>query len=512
MVAVIGTRDLIPPQGRVSVELFDPDTGRVLKKVQAENAIMDWLADQIVLNGGRGHPRSPSPSYDIQYALSPLQPQVDGSAADFQAETGWGTTGIDRALLRQPGAWPFRFHPMWNMSWLWATPSTHTPNSADTMIPVTDDLGEVTAGCQLHDLWAPDGVQVKRGTLDAVLVERTWDRSRIVAEFGPGQGTGVYRSIGIGSLISQEGAAPGGLRVAPAGVAAKYVAPNLQVNSQSSIMSTAVAFAQGAYDADKDWIYGTQRTISSATYIGDMTTVAGASSFIHGYGTTKVLYAPLPGAGNLYLGVGQTLYRGDRSDTVPYHVPLQTIDISASLGAETILDLTHNSVDTIWVLTETRVFTFNTGTNTVTGNWAHNLTMPEPDVASAEYDSANDVLWLSTPQIVSTESSSWGFDPAAGGASPGDSLVSRAFTPAGADVSRLRFMGPQQVSASGANADTYAPILMADGRWMLRSLVLGSSEYLMPFHMQTMGSHALLPSDVTKAADKALRITYDFTY
>ena len=166
MVAVIGTKDLIPPQGRVGVELYNPDTGRVKKKVQAENAIMDWATEQIALNQGRGTGQFRGRSGNQTY-----QPGISTTGSLIQAsqlpQPSFGfQTEINGNLVDQPGAWPWRVPPGACYQWLWGTPSSVAPDATRRHIPVTSDVADVTGGVYLAADFAADGIQNTRGYLD----------------------------------------------------------------------------------------------------------------------------------------------------------------------------------------------------------------------------------------------------------------------------------------------------------------------------------------------------------
>lgn len=511
MVAVIGTRDLIPPQGRVSVELYNPDTGRVRKKVRAENAILDWLAEQIAPNQGRG-PGASFLGTPFQSGLGPLQGIIQlGNLPYDQYQL---TTGrVD--LIEQPGAWPFQCPPMALNQWLWATDSSAAVDTTARHIPGTDGVGEVTAGVYLRSQFAADGVQNKRGYLDIAACERSYTRTRIVAELLPGIGDGTYRSIGLGSLLHLE-TGTGGLRACPGSVGGGAAwletgGPGV-VGGADQGYANFTDFGSVGNDPDKNVAYASTSVISSVAYLFDHTTTGVPTSFTHGYGSVLLGYAPLTGAGNFWIGQGQNLHRGNRTGVVPYHSTVETVDISASLGAEEILNVTHNGVDTIWVLTDTRVFTFDAGgTKTITGSWLHNLTFTS---RQPNFGWDGTYLWITIGNNGQVAAPQWGVSVGTGSAVPIDDLVSRAFTTAGADTG-LRFVTPNVVVNAGGTSsmDASGPAtFIGDGDFFWKSMALSTSEYGMIFHNSTMGTHALLPSDIVKGPTDALRITYDFTF
>jgi hypothetical protein len=121
---VPGVHDPIPPNGRITVQLTHPTTGRVVKEVRSENAIMDWFTSQ-VSGFGRGDGYASSVADVRRYSIPNLSPN---------------SMNIDVLQNRDPisvkfniaGQYPGLYSAGTEVPFIWGSSANITPNAAHT--------------------------------------------------------------------------------------------------------------------------------------------------------------------------------------------------------------------------------------------------------------------------------------------------------------------------------------------------------------------------------------------
>ena len=506
MVAVLGTREdpLTGPGGRFAVELVHPETGRVRKRVEADNSLMSWFLGQTPANGGRGQFYAPG-------------------AADYAASFGLLNYITDFVDDNQLGlafkkGWAFRQSPIWSQRWLWATAYNQNPNPSATQIPVADPLGDVTGGVMLTSGFAADGVQNRRGTVVYASSERTWARTRMVTEFNTNQGNGVYRSLGLGSLIAQT-LAPGGMRPCPSLPDQDQLDAIVDNASwdvtygrlAGTASASTILVYDASYDADEEamWVqYGT----SVLALIKDGTATSFTTGNVPG-NQSNGGFTVVPGNNEIWIANGTDLFRCEKRTTAGNFAVLNTYDLTASLAGDILTSATHDGTS-LYLMSENRVLVVNPVTGAVTSSWAHGLTFEQAYMQTITYDAANGCLWLTSQATIGATYEGWGYlsSGTPSSMSVDDSLVSHAFTTAGADVPHLRLMHIQAgVAGSTSNHGACVAGMSPTGTMSLCALRSGIT-VTPKLQGPSMASHALLNADVVKTPADALRITYDWNY
>ena len=492
---VPGVHDLIPPDGRITVELLHPETGRVRQKVQAENALMDWYRKNAIPNGGRGGPGG-SLFSTLQYdSFYPMQDLIYWSFASD---------------LHQPNSWPSPWEPSLSALWIWATSANVAPDQTKHHIPTVDPNGEVTSGARLDIAFTPDGLQLSRGTVVLASCIRSWARTRMVVEYGTAYGNGTYRSIGLGSVVPKRTGS--GMRSCPPSMGASSpwnsvnggsTAPAPQFNVNVFPHRGCVDYAEGGLWGFSSGFTGLGRYLPNTALNGSMVEL--------------VTLANLPGSGgqlavavngsDFWISRNKALYRCVKPTSNVAVTITNTYDLTATVGADTILDIAVDRVaNLVFLLTQTKVHVINGATGAPVSDFLHGMTS---DVSAAiEWSKAENQLHVSFGG--SPGSPDLGYGTWAGSASnyPANPIV-RGFTTAGAAAKS--FLIPQYGVASGNNSMYSAPYVALNEAGIGWTHRLLSSVYAVP-EGPTMATHALLGADVVKTGADALRITYDFDF
>lgn len=506
----IGTRDLVPPQGRVTLELRSATSGRLRKRVQVENALMDWYKAAVLRNGGRGR-------FDVTATIP--NPWVGPTGANPLgiAQGAGGVVPAERSItgLAVPGRWPADSGVARNASgWLWATAANVSPDATKTHIPTVAGV-EVTAGGLLSSAtWVPDGVQNKRGTLNTALSGRTWDRIRMVVDFSTSEGNGTYRSIGIGTLVNQR-LAPGGLRPFPAALNAAAFIPSSVTstptggNPLTTINNTY--HVRPGYNSDM-WFVDTSFRLNRLNLLVGVQGTAGV----------QISAANVPGSGgplgpvtqptptDFWVARNQVLYRCVTPVANVAMTVTNTYNLAGTLGAEAILDMTYDGTN-LYLLTLTKVYVVDPATGASTSNWTHSLSGGTLGYQSIGYDAAEQLLWINFVDRTTGGTIQWG---ATASGSPlvlnFDSLICYGFTTAG---TLTKWHMGRHTGTQGSTQTSSRQIsgIRTDG------LVIGrlnndANSDIYDFFGPSMASHALLGSDVVKTSNDVLRITYDFDF
>ena len=498
MVAATGTRDLIPPQGQFTVELLD-ERGRVRHTAKAENSIMDWYLKASPRNGGR-YRRG-----DLTYALAaPLWLTASMESV--------GTLTVPQFEdWSKPNSWPFRESAVQLMRWLWVSDSAAAVNAGKNHIPTTDALGELTAGVSLDYVFEPDGIQNRRGNLSPAASYVTRDQIRMVVEFAPGIGTGIYRSLGIGNLVCQE-EAPGGIRPAWA-----YVNRNQAGDQNNWVGSTDALATSGNMLGGMDWDADTQRFRgdgggSSGMYVYDADygyVLLVAEGNMPGAGNVQRCMVTVPGIDKLFIGQNQTLFDCVKPVSNVAMTVNNTYDLSATLGAEKLLDMCTDGTN-IFAVTETRIVEIDPSDGSVLGTVLHNVPDNGP-FGTIGWDGSEEAFAINRFGTLGSDEG-WGTTAAGSYGWPvADSCVTHFIDKTGAHTGK-RVMHNQNSSGTDQQA-LMMPVgaMSPDGTKMIMQKQSDAPSYLVPA-VPSMASHALLPADVDKTVLDGLRITYDWNF
>jgi hypothetical protein len=497
---VPGVHDLIPPDGRMTLELLHPDTGRVRKRVQAENAIMDWFRKNVVVNGGRGNP-SPYSLTNANNSLDQFNPFIADKPMAWYANKPYG--------------WPASSGPNVVSTWLWATNQNVTPDSTRLFIPTNNAAADVTSGTKVDLSFAPDGVQFKRGSVQFASCLRTWARTRIVTEFGLAYGNGIYRSLGFGSLVNQRNGT--GMRATPC--MAGHTPNGAQPNSALGIVygvpgsNSPNYFSRGCVDYEDGGWWG-WRMISGndGLYRQTATDTTG--------GARLVLTANHPGSGgqisyavngsDFWVARNQTLYRCVKPVADVAMTVTNTYALAGTLGAQTIFDIAIDRVaNKVFLLTSSHVHVINGVTGAAESSFAHGITIVEPNYAAIEWSKPESLLFINPARSTGGTDSGWGGATAATSLVGVDGCPVYAFTTLG--VASTKALMLSQYGPVNTNNAWYSGYVCLNDWGMAIQTRLISGGYLMPYG-PSMASHALLGADFEKTAADALRITYDFDF
>lgn len=505
-VIVPGVRDLIPPQGRVTVQLTNPETGKVKHEVKAENMIMNsWLAQVNV------HGRGAFDSNDNRNQFQPnFSPVAGNNDAGFTREYIW-------AHLGRPGIWPSLCSGY--MPWLWASDKNITPLATRTCPPhTTISNGNMTGHARLDLAHTSVTGQFNRGTVIASESWHKYDESRVSVEFASTEGNGTYRSIGVGRIASHY--IQNRCIVSPIGC---DQTPNLRVaDSQSMSRSSnllnigSVWLRSAAFeDSNHFWF----STTGNNLYVFDwetrtLTTGPSGGSVA---GTNQIGIAVQ--GGFLWLVRDKQLFKCSKYTGGSLSI-LNTYNLATPLGAEIFYDITSDGTN-LYGLTATKVFVMNPADGTVTTSWTHGLTHSDtPTCNNIEWDPANLHLWVflgtddQAPYVNGvTTDISWvwnGSDYAYTGSRTENQRV-YSFSTAGVALPYSFMMVCQGYTL---RPQGFTGIDPQGWTGFLAGYDQNSGVYSQtPVHLGGMiGSHALLPSDVIKTSADGLKIRYDFDF
>lgn len=511
----IGARDIIPPEGRVMLELRSGNTGRLRKRVVVENALMDWYKAAALRNGGRGSFEVTTPS-NLRWSggVNPLSwTAFNGSPVSVPA----GNVNGSLFAMSRPGAWPILMGVTRNMTnWLWASNASTTPDATKAHIPTVAGP-EVTAGVKINTTaFAADGIQNKRGNINSALSYLTWDQIRMVCDFSTAEGNGTYRSIGIGNLVNQI-LAPGGLRPFPAAVRWEN---NSIVTSTMLAAGTHPGLLANAYLAmgknDDFWVVDTGFALSRRNVLDCTSSASGALLFTVSAGNVPGSGGPNgpvieQTASDFWVARNQVLYRCVAPTSNVAMTVTNTYNLAATLGAEAIEDITFDGTN-LYLLTTTKVYVVDPATGASTSNWAHGRTGGTAGYPTIMWDAAEQLLWINFIDRTNlTNTHSWGSGSGSNQAANPDTAICYGYTTAGS-ITKWHMGRPSgSFGASGTPArQLLAP--RSDGLFFMRIGNDGGNTNIYDWYGPSMATHALLPSDVVKTSSDVLRITYDFNF
>jgi hypothetical protein len=531
---VPGVHDPIPPNGRITVQLTHPTTGRVVKEVRSENAIMDWFTSQ-VSGFGRGDGYASSVADVRRYSIPNLSPN---------------SMNIDVLQNRDPisvkfniaGQYPGLYSAGTEVPFIWGSSANITPNAAHTHFPGSDAEGMVTGFARLDALYTSNPSNLPRGTVVPGESTHTHNQTRMVVEFTTAQGNGVYRSIGVGSVSQRSLAYSGG--GAPHQTSLWYP-DTVRSAANTGITGSTTYYAESEHYHSITWPDHRAFIVRSNTQdirIHDFNvaatgagTAGPSSATIGGSGRPSVATH----GGKLWIGRGTTL----KKCVYPTNTTLTVDNTYAPVTGFTdaaILDLTSDGTS-LYLLGSTKVFVVDPATGAVTSSWTHSLprTSVVNEVANIEWDPAMGHLWLAIEQYATAANGQtypWGLHTAlvnSGG--PVNNYLSRsyAYTVSG---TRLNYALPfdpaqtvrlidTQADASGSSWDGNSSSVMRTGMtgiaqqhgWAsLQSInaYFAASTSLQGTQLRgpSMASHTLLSSDVTKTGANGMKIIYEFDY
>lgn len=529
-IIVPGIHDHIPPQGRVTVQLLNPDTDKVVHEVKAENAIMDWFLSQVTMSRGDF-----TTVGDIRKTHTPNLSPISGLTETINQRSPVTVN------MNKPGVYPGLYSAGPECAWIWGSSANISPNAAHTHIPGSDAEGMMTGFARLDVAYTPDPNNLPRGTVVSSLCRHTWDKTRMTVEFSTAQGNGVYRSIGTGSLAQRNIATlSGGGAAHPASL--WYP---MQIRSAVTTNTHISYFRYGSSNTHTGatWpdhrcfvVEGDVTTTSNAIWIYDFSAVAvgntagPTSNTIGGSGRISVATH----GGSLWIGRGTTLKRCDYPTDTSLNV-LNTYSPVTGFTDAAIIDITSDGTN-IYALGSTKVFIINPATGAVTSSWTHSLPRSFGTVGNIEWDPAMQMLWLTTE----THGAGQAYIPWGPANLPNISNLcnpntarSYGYTIAG---TRLNYAIPFTTPQFGVDIDTQTLTANAwDGSsvsrfetgvtgmaqqngWtsivgsIITAVTSGTGAHGLNHRGPSMSSHALLPSDVTKTSANTLRIIYDFDW
>lgn len=505
-VIVPGVRDLIPPQGLVTVQLTNPETGKVKHEVKAENMIMNsWLAQVNV--HARGAMDRDNSRNQYQPNFSPVAGNND---AGFVHEHVWGHLG-------RTGIFPGLYNAY--MPWIWGSDKNIAPSATRTCPPHTTIAnGNMTGYARLDLAHTSIAGRLNRGTSIASESWHKYDQSRVTVEFGSVEANGTYRSIGIGRLASHYDEN----RCIVSPIACESLPSLRQADSQQmaaggvDIMGLGSGLLRSAAweDTNHFWLANVSNNLYLYDWETDTLTTGPSSGSITG---TNQIGIALQG-GFLWLVRDKQLFKCAKFTGGSLSIT-NTYNLATPLGAEIFWDITSDGTN-LYALTATKVFVLNPADGTVITSWLHGLTHSAQAICNnIEWDPANQILWIffgttDEPPYHNNDPTNrtWGwFEDYGHYSNRAENLRVFGFTTAGAAApySFLMFVWSYRHFArnfTGIDPQGWTGILVNQQN---------NNGYLMqtPVHLGGMiGSHALLPSDIVKTTADGLKIRYDFDF
>jgi len=509
---VPGVRDLIPPQGLVTVQLTNPDTGKVVKEEKAENLIANsWLAQ---VNGHfRGALDNDNNRNQFHSNFSPVAANSD---AGFTRDYVW-------AHLGRPGMYPGLYGNY--MPWLWASDKNVSPNANRTVPPcsnlslsvIAHNLaGNMSGHVRLDVSHATTTGQLNRGTTTAAESWHKWDQSRVTVEFATTEGNGTYRSIGVGRLASAYQAN----RCIVQPLSCSDTVGLRRSDSQNmaigqGAMSIGGQFVRSASfeDSNHFWLSNTSNNLFVYDFETNTTTAGPLSASVSG---TNQIGVVVKGS-DLWLSRDKQIFRCVKFTGSTLTIS-NTYNLATPLGAEIILDMTQDGTS-LYLLTQTKVFVVNPADGTVTTSWAHNLThFDVANCCSIEWDPANQHLWIhfGTDDDPPYQNDASQYIWLWGGGYGGYGYTTRdintkvfSFSTAGVQLPYIFLLLDFQYQSR-----SYAFTGMDGQGWFALWANYNNSTPRQNFVNMTsmIGSHALLGSDVVKTSTNGLKIVYDFNF
>lgn len=503
---VPGVRDLIPPQGRVTVQLTNPETGKVKHEVQVENMIMNcWLAQ------ANTHARG---ALDRDDTRTQYQPNFSPVAAN--ADAGFARDSL-YAHLGRPGIWPSLYSGY--MPWLWASDKNIAPNANRTCPPhTTISNGNFTGHARLDLAHTSVAGRLNRGTVIASESWHKYDQSRVSVEFGSTEANGTYRSIGVGRLASHIDEN----RCISSPIGCNQTVQLRQVDSQimnrgSDLMALGTSILRSAAfeDTNHFWFSNTANNLYVYDWETNTKTTGPSGGSVAGTGQIGIALQ----GGYLWLVRDKQLFKCAKYTGGSLSV-LNTYNHATPLGAENFLDITSDGTN-LYALTLTKVFVLNPADGSNTSSWTHGLTHSENVVCNnIEWDPANQHLWVffgtvSNPQHTQGDPANyvWEWVNDYQHWYPGRAENQRVFSFSTAGVALpYSFVMP----CAGAYFQPRGFTGIDSQGWVGVLCVYDTNQGVyaqQPVHLGGMiGSHALLPSDVVKTVADGLKIRYDFDF
>jgi len=501
---VPGVRDLIPPQGLVTVQLTNPDTGKVVKEVKAENLIANSFLAQV-----NGHFRGALDNNDARNQNMPnFSPVAANSDSGFTREYLW-------AHLGRPGIYPGLFGNY--MPWLWASDKNISPDANRTVPPCTTiSTGNMTGHVRTDVAHATVAGQLNRGTSTAAESWHRWDQSRLTCEFATTEGNGTYRSIGIGRLGSHYN-----LNSCIALALASDQTSNLRYTHSQPISRSGDLLGLGSVwmrsasfeDSNHFWLSTTANNLFVFDWETRTLTAGPLSATVTG---TNQIGVCIKGS-DLWLTRDKQLFRCVKFTGGSLTIT-NTYNLATPLGAEIIFDITTDGTS-LYLLTQTKVFVVNPADGSVTTSWTHGMTnFDAAYCCNIEWDPKMQHLWIH-----------FGTDDDAGYLSGNNSLIEWYWNASDYAYTGTRATNQTVYGYSTAGvALPYRFLMLSSGYrqrpqgftgmdsqgWTCFQCIYADGTYSqVPVNMCSMiASHALLPSDVVKTSTNGLKIVYDFNF
>lgn len=500
---VLGVRDLVPPEGRVTVQLIDDHTGKVLHKQRSDNLITNFGVDLI---------KSAIRDGSLELAQTISLPRAGfgwHNAINNMSRTFWWQKfGTAYAPVR-PG------YMNAYTKFLYLSDATAAVSATEVDIPGTVMGFSDTSGATTLS-------HTKSGTLlePNCVIGPAFNRYEY--EFGTTKANGTFQSIGYGSLgwnhvaassdvfpmcgsafysidngVGQYGG--GGSNVLHA---AAVGAPSVS-GSDGSLYSghlesvNAVWVAYPSIGVAK-WDMNGSGATTAANAVPSVTALFTVTNTTLGSGASKIGVCVL--GANMWVGYGTTLKVGVK----PTSTAWSAASTYAPAGVGTCLDITTDGTNIYW-LDATNVRVIDPATGTVTSSWSH--------AGPTEATVAKTIGWCvadSTLRIGYNGTNTESYDSTLGTAVARSHRL-KAYTLSGATPTK-----PILIVAHNKSSTT--PIFWGGvaydqttgwGGLMLSYMQsTGSGGYVGP----TLFSRTLLASPITKTSSQALRVTYEFGF
>jgi hypothetical protein len=486
---VPGVHDVIPPEGRVTLELLD-ERGRLKHRTFAENSLTQHYRDALATQ---------------------LRGQADSVAIGFDQ---WGATaiGLDNDdWTNIPATGPtlpkiYAQHRQFNRSIYLSDDASAINNN--WWFPIG-----LYAGANLDATFA--GVNSRRGQLTLALCQRRWDGVRFVVDFGLDVANGVQcNSVGLGSLTFWDagnhcfGWNTNNMYVQTGGsgyAGGSHLPVSMCRHPGTRFDYWMISTAMAGYDG----VCKHSLAASNAFNNVSQRTVGGPSRATLGIANDNQCGISIIGT-DFWLMDNLRLRRsaiptGTTYTALNTYSPVTGFTDAACLGLAT--DGTN-----LYALGSTKVFVISPATGAVTSSWTHGM----PVATALYYDDVCGVLWINcTPADVTVRVDQLN-TPYSDITNNASSPVARLHVPFSVAGVRRATNGLQPMGSQNGGTQSRTLVVLDNGNYRIDACTIPSTAYV-GFAMSLtnggcLGSRALIASPFTKDATKVLRLTYDITF
>lgn len=513
---VPGVRDLIPPEGRITVEVRDERTGKLKQRLRGENAHMDWYMNHL-----KKSLTFPTLTYSTNTALSrslaapfyvgPIAEQAGQAAATgVRRAAEFFGTGVTGGLA--------------SLQWLtvfgnlWLSDNTAAISPSDRHIP-----GEIIGAAASYSDTNIGNTRLGQSVLS--LMEFGSSTFKYVAEFGTTKGNGTFQTVGLGS-IQGDVLASGNTNLVLKVMPCAYSTGDIIAAGDFGFANNSVMVASGVLPATTSangmaWALGGtffyqkgQTTGSLLAYprsVGFPTTNPAATYTV----TNANLGTPTSNAhgiavqgGLLWVISGTNAWR-NYVDPIASNTP--SVNASGTFTGFTdtgVIDICTDGTS-IYILGQTKVFVFDPTTQTITSSWTHGvseLASANSTSGSIEWSHAESNLWVTSS---STASTAGVYTIGWASASSMRVFPVHRFSAAGSPL------GSQHIQASTSTAVNAGCGLLhlPNSEYALISFSgSGSNNHPTPALAATMRSAVLLNNPVTKTSSDTMTVAYEMVF